>query len=100
MNLKALHKLEKSYIQLDWFDYIHKFPLTEPHMTTVVDMIDTFKNNKSAKELVVFRFKDIPAYVTIKREQYTHLLDFIHSQAVGLEMYELCAKVLTIKKEL
>jgi NADH dehydrogenase FAD-containing subunit len=58
------------------------------------------KNNKAAKELIVFRFKDIPAYVTIKREQYTHLLDFIHSQAVGLEMYELCAKVLTIKKEL
>lgn len=100
MNLKALPKLEKSYIQLDWVDYIHKFPLTEHHMETVVDMIDTFKNNRSAKELIVFRFKDIPAYVTIKKEQYSHLLEFIHQQAVKLEMYEICSKVLSVKNSL
>lgn len=100
MNLKALPKLEKSYIQLDWVDYIHKFPLTYQHMETVVDMIDTFKDNKSAKELIVFRFKDIPAYVTIKREQYGSLLDFIHLQAVSLEMYEICSKILSVKKSL
>ena len=69
-------------------------------METVVDMIDTFKNNRSAKELIVFRFKDIPAYVTIKKEQYSQLLEFIHQQAVKLEMYEICSKVLSVKNSL
>jgi len=100
MNLKALPKLEKSYIQLDWVDYIHKFPLTYAHMETVVDMIDTFKNNRSAKELIIFRFKDIPAYVTIKKEQYLQLLEFINQQAVKMEMYEICSKVLLVKNSL
>lgn len=93
MNIKALQKLEKGYIQLDWKEYIDRVELTKDHMETIVDMIDVFKNNKSAKELVVFRFEGIPAYITIKREEYKDILDWIYDKMLIYEFFENCKRI-------
>ena len=56
MNAKVLSSLEKSYIQLDWKDYICKIEMTADQMIKVIDLIEIFKKIKGAKELVIFRF--------------------------------------------
>ena len=93
MNLTALQKLEKSYIKLDWKEYINRVELTKDHMETIIDMIDVFKSNKRAKELVVFRFQGIPAYVTIKREEFVEILDWMYEQMIKKEFFENCKRI-------
>ncbi len=98
MNSKALSKLEKGYIQLDWKEYINRVELTKDHMETIIDMIDVFKNNKSAKELVVFRFQGIPAYITIKREEFKELLDWMYKHMLNNEFFENCKRINDLMK--
>ena len=93
MNLTALQKLERNYIQLDWKDYINRVELTKDHMETIIDMIDVFKHNKGANELVIFRFEGIPAYITIKRDEYVELLDWIYNKMLHNEFFENCKRV-------
>jgi hypothetical protein len=98
MNLSVLNTLERGYIKLDWKEYINRVQLTMEHLETIVEMIDTFKLSKSAKELVVFRFENIPAYITIKKGEYLNLLNWIYDKALELEIYELCKKIMDVKK--
>ena len=94
MNISVLDTFERGYVKLDWNEYINRVQLTLEHMETIVDMIDTFKLSKSAKELVVFRFENIPAYITIKKDEYLNLLNWIYDKALELEIYELCKKLM------
>jgi hypothetical protein len=98
MNLTALQKLEKGYIKLDWKDYINRVELTKDHMETIIDMIDVFKSNKRAKELVVFRFQGIPAYITIKREEYKEILDWMYNKMLDKEFFENCKRINDLMK--
>jgi hypothetical protein len=100
MNSKALSKLEKGYIQLDWKDYINRVELTKDHMETIIDMIDVFKHNKTANELVVFRFQGIPAYITIKREEYRDILDWMHQKMLHNEFFENCKRINDLLKSI
>jgi hypothetical protein len=100
MNLSVLNTLERGYVKLHWHEYIERVQLTLEHLETIVDMIDNFKLNKSAQELVMFRFQNIPAYVTIKKSEYIHMLNWIYERALVLEVYELCKKIMDVKKSL
>jgi hypothetical protein len=100
MNISVLETFERGYVKLDWSEYINRVQLTLEHMETIVDMIDTFKLSKSAKELVIFRFENIPAYITIKKNEYLNLLNWIYDKALELEIYELCKKVVDVKTSL
>lgn len=100
MNLSVLNTLERGYVKLHWYDYIERVHLTVEHLETIVEMIDNFKSNKSAQELIVFRFENIPAYITIKKSEYSHLLNWIHERALILEVYSLCKKIMDVKKSL
>jgi hypothetical protein len=100
MNIKSLQKLEKSYIQLDWKDYINKVELTKDHMETIIDMIDVFKHKKSTKELVIFRFQGIPAYITIKREDFKELLDWMYQRMLHNEFFENCKRINDLMKSI
>jgi hypothetical protein len=63
-------------------------------------MIDNFKGNKSAKELVICRYKHLSAYVTISKKDYEKLLDWLYNKFIELEIYESCERILFIKKSL
>jgi hypothetical protein len=93
MNISALQKLEKGYIKLDWKSYIHKIELSKEHMETIIDLIDVFKFNKNTKELVIFRFEGIPAYITIPRTEYKELLDWMHETMIRYEFFENCKRI-------
>ena len=98
MNTKALQKLEKSYIQLDWKEYINRVELTKDHMETIIDMIDVFRHKKSVKEVVIFRFQGIPAYITIKREDFKELLDWMYQRMLHNEFFENCKRINDLMK--
>lgn len=98
MNIKVLDKIESGYVKLDWKDHIHKVSVKD--LEKILDTIDNFKGNKSAKEIILFRFKKIKAYVTIKRDEYKPLMNYIYSKFIELEMYENCKKTLLIINKL
>jgi len=93
MNASSLSKLEKGYIQLDWKEYINRVELTKSHMETIIDIVDMFKDNKKANEIVIFRFQNIPAYITIKREEFVELLDWMHQKMLHNEFFENCKRI-------
>ena len=93
MNITALQKLEKGYIQLDWKSYIHKIELSREHMETIIDLIDVFKFNKKTEELVIFRFEGIPAYITIPKTEYKELLDWMYERMIRYEFFENCKRI-------
>ena len=56
-------------------------------------MIDVFKFNKKADELVIFRFEGIPAYITIPKEEYKELLDWMYEKMIQYEFFENCQRI-------
>ena len=98
MNISVLEKLEKGWVKLNWLDHIHKVHIDD--LETIVDLIDNFKTNKGAKELVLFKFKGLPIYVTIVRYDYVQLLDLIYDKFIEKEMYESCKRIINIKNKL
>jgi hypothetical protein len=100
MNVKVLSKIEKGYVKYHWSDVIHTMNLSVDIMDEVVDIINNFKKNKSAKEIIIFKYKNFPFYVTIRREEYAELLDFIKGKFINLELYERCKYIEEIKSKL
>jgi len=100
MNVKVLDKLEKSYVKLDWSEVIQNLKLSVKDMESIVDVINTFKKNKSAKEIVICKYKNFPFYVTIKKQEFLDLLDFIEKKFINLELYEKCKLIEDIKSKL
>ena len=100
MNAKVLSSLERSYIQLDWKEYISKIEMNAEQMVKIIDLIEVFKKIKGTKELVVFRFEGVPAYVTVKKEEYNAILDWIHQRMIDFEIFEQCKRIDDIIKSL
>lgn len=100
MNVKVLDKLEKSYIKLDWSEVIENVKFSIKDMQSIVDTINAFKKNKSAKEIVICKYKNIPAYVTVKKEEFGDVLEHIKIKFINLELYEQCKIIEEIKQKL
>jgi hypothetical protein len=100
MNVKVLDKIEKSYVKLDWLEVIDTLKLTVKDMDNMVDILNTFKKNKSAKEIVICKYKNTPFYITIRKEEFVDLLEFIKNKFIDLELYEKCKIVEDIKQKL
>lgn len=100
MNIKALDKIEKGYVKYNWLKVINKIKFTYEDLETITDMIDNFKGNKSAKELVICRYKNLSAYITIEKKDYVKFLDWLYNKFIELEIYESCERILYIKKSL
>jgi hypothetical protein len=100
MNIKVLDKLESGWIKLNWSDYIDMIKLSHNDLETIVDLVDNFKGNRSAKEIVLFRYKYLPAYITITRSQYPALLNWVYDRFIDKEYYESCKRIVDIKSKL
>ena len=99
MNPSSLHPIETPYIQLDWKDYINRINLTVEQLNTIIDMMDVFKNKKDLNELVIIRFEKIPAYITIKRNEYGEMLDWMYEFMISNEYFEYCKRIKDLIKE-
>jgi len=100
MNIKALDKIEKSYVKRDWREVIDTIQFTPNQLEKIMDTIDTFKKNRSTKTLVIAKYKKLPMYITVERPDYLQLLDWINEQFIKLEMYEKCRNIVNIKEKL
>jgi hypothetical protein len=91
MNIKVLNKLESGYVKLHWKSQRHKFNIKD--LETIVDIIDNFKSKSNIAELIISKFKIVPAYIYIKESDYIPVLNWILEKYIAAEMYEKCNRV-------
>jgi hypothetical protein len=100
MNITVLDKIEKAWVKLNWREYIDTIQLNNDQLDTLIGLVDNFKSNRRAKEIVLFKYKKMPVYVTIVNSEYVDLLDWIYSKAIHRELYEQCDRILKLKTKL
>jgi len=91
MNIKVLSKLESGYVKLHWKSQRHKFNIND--LETIVDIINNFKYKSNIAELIISKFKIVPAYIYIKQSDYISVLNWILESYIVAEMYEKCDRV-------
>ena len=100
MNTSVLQKIETGWVRVDWSDVIDRLKLAQADFDTILDLINNFKQNRRAKDIVICKYSDIPAYVCVGKSEFSSLLDWIYETSIRFEWYELCGKIVEIKKEL
>jgi len=100
MNITFLEKLEKGWISLEWRKYLHKVNMSKQNLSELVDKLDNWKSNKKCKEIILIKYKSMPVYITLKREDFKSMGKWLMSRLTELEMYEECAKLHSIKNKL
>ena len=96
----VLKKIESGWVRLDWSDYIDRLNLSQSDLETIVDLINNFKRNRKAKDIVICKYRFLPAYICVVKSDFTKLLDWICSEAIRREWYETCQRIMEIKKEM
>ena len=91
MNISVLKKLESGYVKLHWKTQCHKFNIND--LETIVDIIDNFKSKTNVKELIISKFKIVPAYIYITPDDYISVLNWICQRYIDAEMYEKCVRI-------
>jgi len=100
MITSVLKKIESGWVRLDWSDYMDRLNLTDDQLDTIVNTLDNFKRNRKAKDLVICKYRYLPAYVCVEKREFPKLLDWICSESIHRESYEICQKIMRIKKEM
>lgn len=100
MNVTILDKLEKGWVSLDWNAYLPKVKLTNKNLSELVDKLDNWKSNRRCKEIILIKYKSMPVYVTLKRNEFKKMGEWLMNKLTELEMYEECAKLHSIKNKL
>ena len=100
MNITVLEKLEKGCVSLDWNKYLPKVKLSKQNLSELVDKLDNWKSNRKCREIILIKYKSLPVYITLKREEFKSMGKWLMSRLTELEMYEECAKLHSIKDKL
>ena len=100
MNVTILNKLERGWVRMSWKSAIHRNKLSAEQLEALVDKVDNFKSNRSAKEIILYKYKVVPIYVTIYREEYPQLLEYLLSRFVKIEKYEVCSRIVKLQTKL
>jgi hypothetical protein len=100
MNVTVIEKLEKGWIKQDWKEVIHKPTIPFNVLESIVDKIDNFKSNRSVKEIILFRYKVLPIYITVRRIEYNLLLEVLLQKFIEIERYDVCQRITEIKSKI
>ena len=100
MNVSILNKLERGWVRMNWKSSIRRNKLSNEQLEALVDKVDNFKSNRSAKEIILYKYKVLPIYVTIDREEYPQLLEYLLSRFVEIEQYEICSRIVKLQTKL
>mgnify|MGYP000008430042 CR=1 FL=1 len=100
MNVTILNKLERGWIRMNWKSAIRRNKLSAEQLEALVDKVDNFKSNRSAKEIILYKYKVLPIYVTIYREEYPQLLEYLLSRFVEIEKYEIRGRIVKLQTKL
>lgn len=99
MNISVLHKLEKGCITFDWVR-LNRVQLTPKHLSEFVDKLDNWKSNRKCKEIILVKYKVLPVYITLKREEFKKMGEWLMDRLKELEMYEDCHRLYKIQNKL
>ena len=100
MKITALNKLENSWVKWDWSDKLIDMPIKPKYLSQLIDVLDNWKSNKRCKEVVIMKYKSLPAYISLKRTDFVKMSDWLMKRLTELELYEECSRLNSIKKEL
>lgn len=100
MMTSVLKKIESGWVRIDWSETIDRLNLSQSDLETIVDLIDNFKKNRKAKDLVICKYRYLPAYVCVEKKEFGKLLDWICSESIRKEWYETCQRIMEIKTKL
>lgn len=100
MNITALHKLEKGWVQFDWSRTLHRINLSPKNLSELINKLDSWKSNKRCKEIVLIKYEKMPVYITIYRKDFKRLADWLLIKLTKLEIYEECARIQKIYNKL
>lgn len=93
MNITALEKLEKGWVTLDWRTHLDRMKLSNSHLSELVDKLNNWKSNKKCKEIVLMKYKTMPVYITLHREDFKPMGEWLMNRLKSLELYEDCARL-------
>ena len=93
MNVSALNKLEKGWITLDWRTHLDEVKLSESNLSELVDKLNNWKSNRRCKEIVLIKYKHLPAYITLHRKDFKSMGEWLMDRLTKLELYEDCARL-------
>jgi len=100
MNISVLDKLEKGSILLDWSTYLVRMNLTSKQLSKLIDTLDNWKSNRSCKEIVLIKYKSLPVYITLHRNEFKKMGEWLLEELTKVEMYEECIRLQSIWKKL
>lgn len=100
MNISVLEKLEKGWVSLDWSKYLPKIKLSNANLSEFVDKLDNWKSNKRCKEIILIKYKSLPVYITLKRDEFREFGSWLMNELTKVEMYEECSKLHSISNKL
>jgi hypothetical protein len=100
MITSVLKKIESGWIRLDWAEYIQRLKLSDDDLETIVDLVDNFKRNRKAKDIVVAKYRFLPGYICVIKPEFGELLNWIYEESIRRERYETCQRILEVKKGL
>lgn len=93
MNITAIEKLEKGFIKIDSIKHLNKVELTSKNLSEFVDKLDNWKSNRRCKEIILFKYKTLPMYVTLKRTDFKKMGEWLMDELTKRELYEDCARL-------
>ena len=100
MMTSVLKKIESGWVRVDWSEAVDHLNLSQSELDTIVDLVNNFKRNRRAKDIVICKYKYLPAYVCVEKKEFGRLLDWICSESIRKEWYETCQRIMDIKKEM
>ena len=100
MNITALEKLEKGFIKFDWSTHLDRIQISEKNLSEFVDKLNNWKSNRRCKEIILAKYKNLPVYITLKREDFKKMGDWLMNRLTKLEMYEECHRLYKIQNKL
>ena len=98
MDIRKLDKMVDMYVKVDWRNYFDEdtSPAVRNYINSNADnlypwLLDIVKHaiDKKLDEVAIIKFIDSKMYATIKREDYTELLEKIMNHYIQKEEYEI-----------
>lgn len=93
MNIKGIAKRERLCTTINWKNGLQDLHLSDIKLWDIADLVITYWNKKSVKEIAIVKYLGLQLYYCVKREDYRKLLLWIQSQLEKSEQYEWCARI-------
>lgn len=93
MNIRGIAKRERLCVTIDWKLGLTDMNLSDIRLWDMADIVMTYWNKKSVKEIAIAKYLGNGIYYSVKREDYSSVLLWIQKKLEASEKYEWCARI-------